>query len=166
MSNISLDANWKVYSDAKFLGAYSFADGEKKTVTIRDVMQEQVVGDRGVSSLCLILYFVEDIKPMVLNKTNSKTIDQVCHTRKMSDWIGKKIVLGVDPTVRFGGRTVPAVRVLNEQPVSVVADLKCENCGNTIKAFGKMTAGQVAQMAHEKFGKYLCTDCGQKAMKG
>lgn len=161
MSNIDLNCNWKRQSDVKYIGAYSFDDNEIKTLTIKDVNRETVVGNNGQSSECLVIYFVEPEKPMVLNRTNAKMLDHVCHTTKMSGWIGKKICLGVEHNIRLGRDRVDGVRVLDRQPVMENIP-HCAECGKPITAFGKMTAAQVATASQQKFGKCLCVECGQK----
>ena len=58
-----------------------------------------------------VLHFVEDVKPMVLNKTNGRLIAQITGSETDDGWIGKKIVLYHEPNVEFGGQLVGGIRV-------------------------------------------------------
>lgn len=68
-----------------------------------------------------IAYFVEPIKPMVLNATNSK-IMQSFHPEKspmVEDWNMVKIELYVDKSVKMKGDVVGGIRIRPVQPVAV-----------------------------------------------
>ena len=77
-------------------------------------------------------------------------------------WIGKKITLYFDPSVRFGKETPGGVRceIPREEPLP-----KCENCGRDIQGAGRMTPEQTAAYTKSKYGKALCADCATAAAK-
>jgi len=58
-----------------------------------------------------LLWFKEFDRPMVLNPTNAQLIVQACQAEHSDGWMGKKIVLYVDPTVMLNGRPVGGIRV-------------------------------------------------------
>ncbi len=58
-----------------------------------------------------ILYFKEDVKPMVLNWTNTQLIFKVTNTDDTDDWEGHEIILFEDPTIRFKDQLVGGIRV-------------------------------------------------------
>jgi hypothetical protein len=58
-----------------------------------------------------VLYFKEDIKALVLNKTNAGTITTIVGSDELDDWVGHKITL-VPRQVEFSGKQVWAIRVL------------------------------------------------------
>ena len=68
--------HWKKYTNPNYLGAYAFQPGEEKTVTIKEVKREAVQNQSGTEE-CTVAHFVEDVKPLILNKTNCKTISTV-----------------------------------------------------------------------------------------
>jgi hypothetical protein len=136
---------------------------------------------------CPIAYFVEPVKPVVLNVTNCKVIAKIYKTPDVEKWMGKKIQLFATQVKAFG-ELVDAVRVRSyvpdeskqknpsptkqseptqpaptepTEPVSICAD-----CNEPITAFGKMTAAQVADHTAGKYGRQLCADCATKAANG
>lgn len=57
-----------------------------------------------------VLYFREDVKALVLNKTNAGTITTIVGSDELDEWIGHKITL-VAREVEFSGKQVWAIRV-------------------------------------------------------
>lgn len=92
---------------------------EKKPLvfTIKNVKQEietMVAGKRGNFN---IAYFVENIKPMVLNATNSKIIKGFANSPFVEDWNNIKVELYVDNKVKFGKEIMSGVRISALQPL-------------------------------------------------
>jgi len=54
--------------------------------------------------------FDELDKPLILNATNIKRIARACNSQETDDWIGKKIILYVDPDVEYAGNVVGGIR--------------------------------------------------------
>ena len=108
--------HWKQYFDYKYLGAYSLEPGEERVLTIKNLHQEEVVGNNGDKSMLPVLYFYDSPKPMILNKVNSKTITKIYKTPDPRQWIGKKIQIYVDPGVRVGRERVEALRIRPKEP--------------------------------------------------
>ncbi len=103
--------HWKKLTNPNYLGAYAFDQGEEKTVTIDTVTEETVTGTDGRESGCMVLHFREsNVKPMILNRTNAKTIEKIAGTPYIEDWAGLPIILCVRTVSAFGGE-VDAVRV-------------------------------------------------------
>jgi hypothetical protein len=67
-----------------------------------------------VLSLKLISGEIENIKPLVANRTNSDAIAEILG-RKLSAWVGHQIVLFQDVT-KLKGKTVPCIRVRAPKP--------------------------------------------------
>lgn len=67
--------------------------------------------------------FRELEKPMVLNSTNGQIMAMVFGSEESDDWVGKKIVLYVDPTISFAGKLVGGIRCRapRNQPVKPVS---------------------------------------------
>ena len=57
-----------------------------------------------------ILHFKESEKPFILKPTNGQLIEAITGSGEFKDWIGKKIVMYVDPTISFGGELKGGVR--------------------------------------------------------
>ena len=62
-----------------------------------------------------MIYFEEDHKGLVCNKTNAKTIARVTGSEDFEDWTGKKISL-YRAEVEFQGDMVEAIRVKVRTP--------------------------------------------------
>lgn len=154
--------HWKSLMDCDFLGVYSFEDGKDKLVTIQKVTREVVTGAGGRKEECPIIYFNEsNIKPLIMNSTNAKTISKILGTPDTEKWIGGQIQIYPDFTVKFGGEVTGGVRVRPFLPKKET--YTCSDCGkNIISAFG-LTAEEITKRNHKKYGKPLCADCAIKA---
>jgi hypothetical protein len=153
--------HWKKLTNPDYLGAYAFQPGEEMIVTIKNVANEIVTGTDGKKESCSVMHFIEDnVKPLVLNATNNKTIAKALKTPYVEHWAGKKIQLYVE-TVKAFGEMVDAVRVRPFLPVE--KELICADCGKKIEKFGKMTADVMAKYTLSKYGRMLCSECATKA---
>lgn len=97
---------------SRWLRATDCEDGDL-ILTIEDVRQEKV-GMGGDDSLKWVVYFHENDKGLVLNKTNSNTIAKL-YGDDTDDWTGKKVVLYATE-VQFQGDMVDAIRVRTKPP--------------------------------------------------
>ena len=158
--------HWKKLTNPDFLGAYAFDRGEEKTATIKDVRQDKVTGADGKEEMCTIVYFAEDLKPLILNRTNAKMITKLYHTGYIDEWVGKRITMCVK-NVRAFGEVVEAVRIKNEIPrAASTAPILCEDCGTAISAVGTYSAADIARINKNRFGKALCAECSKKRQDG
>lgn len=70
-----------------------------------------------------VLYFKEDVKPMILNNTNKELLKIATGGTTVGEIKGKQIVAYNDPTVMFGKKAVGGIRLRapkNRQPVDDV----------------------------------------------
>lgn len=151
--------HWKRLTNPDYLGAYAFDQGEIKTVTIDHVNTEVVQNQTGSKEECIVAHFSENVKPLILNKTNCKTIEKIYGTAYIEEWHGKQIQLQVKKVSAFGD-VVDAVRVMNSMPGD---DLICEMCHRIIKPAAGKSAEELAEIAKKHTGKQLCLEC-QKAV--
>lgn len=149
------ETHWKKLTNPNYLGSYAFAPGEEKIVTIERVVQEDVTGAEGKTSLCIVAY-LENEKPLVLNKTNCKAISKLLKTPYIEEWAGHRITLAVQQVKAFG-EDVDAVRVRPRLPGEV-----CEVCGQEIRAGSGRSAAEIADLSMQKYGKKLCLECATK----
>lgn len=118
MSNIEKKTHWKKLSNPNYLGAYAITPDSDMVVTINRAVNEDVVGSSGKKDECLVIHFQEkDVKPMILNVTNAKTIERIHNTPYIEEWSGKKIQLYVAQVNAFG-ETVDALRIRPIAPKS------------------------------------------------
>lgn len=153
--------HYKMLMDTNYLGAYSLEDGRDIILTIREVRKEAVVGADGKKEDCIVCYWKEQEKPMILNATNCKAITKLVGSPYIEKWAGHRIQIGSE-RVRAFGDVVDALRVRTFKPTETKQAVKCEACGSEISGAGGMTADQVAAYTAKKYGKRLCADCAKK----
>lgn len=109
--------HWKKLTNPDYLGAYSlYVNGERSelTVKIKSVSVKKVKGSDGKDQECMVAE-LEGHKPMVINRTNAKTISRIYGTRFIEDWAGKYITLYI-ADVRAFGNDEEALRIKQQVP--------------------------------------------------
>jgi len=92
-------------------------DGKPLIFTIKEVRQEYGAKVAGKKIDANIAYFIENIKPLVLNSTNSKQLKAFSGgTPFVEDWKNILIELFIDHNVKFKGDVVDGVRIRPTQP--------------------------------------------------
>jgi hypothetical protein len=95
--------------ESKFLKQSDVGAGMLMTVS---GCEKHNVAQEGVEpELKWCLLFEESDKPLVLNSTNIQLAERIFDSDNTDNWIGKKIVLYVDPNVSYGGKVVGGIRV-------------------------------------------------------
>lgn len=154
--------HWKKMTNPNYMGDYSIPEGCDLIATIDYVAQENVTGVGGKTEVEVVAHFSDGNKPLILNKTNMKTIQKIYKTPYIEDWKGRKIQIYYDPTVKFGREVVGGLRIREFVPAQQQVSLICADCGNTIgDAFGK-SANWVSMYTHKTYGKELCAECAKK----
>lgn len=159
-----MQTHWKKLTNPNYLGAYSIENNQDLILTIKNVREERVTGPDGKKDDCVVCYFYENVKPMILNATNMKMITKLYKTPFIEEWAGKKIQVGIEKVKAFGD-IVDALRVRKiipqiEQTEEIV---KCSNCGNDIvNPSGRMNSVQLAEYTTQKYGQALCPACATK----
>lgn len=90
------------------------SDFDEDTVRTIQRVEEEILGQGKDAQKKAVIYFDEDDKGMVCNKTNFKTIASL-HGDDTDDWIGKQITLYATE-VPFGDKMVMSVRVRLKAP--------------------------------------------------
>lgn len=83
-------------------------------VTIDFVAQEKINDDTP-----FIMHFKEEIKPLILNKTNFEMTAMLLQLEDSDDWGGHQIILRPDRTKNPQGQVVDCIRVDSELPSDV-----------------------------------------------
>ncbi len=151
--------------DQDYIGAYAFKPNEDMILTIKSWTRKEVIGEDGKKAEHTVLYFQEsNVKPLVLNKTNGKTIQKIYDTPNIEEWVGKKIQLYATKVKAFG-EMKEAVRIREYIPQAPKKEKPevCTNCKKQIEAYGAKSAPQLAQYTLEKYGRKLCASCASKA---
>lgn len=155
--------HWKKLTHPDYLGAYALNPGEDRTLTIKSVASEMVTGTDGKKEECIVARFTENEKPMILNKTNMKTIQKLYKTPYIEDWAGKKITIYIEKVKAFG-EVVEALRIREQIPriTPPEPDVFCDVCGKKIVAPHGMTVSAMIKRTQATYGKNVCMDCAIK----
>jgi len=86
-------------------------EGKDLCFTIKNVRQEIGTAVAGRKGNFNIAYFVEDIKPLVLNATNSKVLSKITGSVFVQDWNSIKVELYIKSDVKMKGEVVGGVRI-------------------------------------------------------
>jgi hypothetical protein len=143
-----------------YISSYEFRFGKDLIVTIKDVKEEIITGDGGRKEPCRVARFKEDVKPMILNKKNCKTISKLYNSDEMEKWSNARIQLYFDQSVKFGSETVGGVRVRAFIP-EVVSD-KCEECKKQVTEHNGASPSVIIKATKNKYGVVLCGECALK----
>ena len=84
---------------------------EDTVVTVEKVGKANVAPKGEEAEYKWLIRFTEFPKPMVLNSTNIKRLAKACDSDDTDNWIGKQVVLFVDPDVEFAGNVVGGLRI-------------------------------------------------------
>lgn len=105
-----------VPSQSKYLSKDDVGEAGRN-LTIKGFKREPVKNDAGTNEDKAVMYFEEDIKPMILNKTNMNRLAVITKAETTGDCKGKTINVFCDPMVEFGGKIVGGLRIRAEQAV-------------------------------------------------
>ena len=153
------ETHWKKLINPDYLGAYSLDPGKDMVLTIKVVRKEMVTGADGKKEECIVCYWQEDQKPMILNVTNCKMIAKLLKTPYIEKWAGHRIQIGAEMVSAFGEK-VEALRVRKNLPEE--ASVACEECGQFIQPAFNMSVTQLAAYTKKKYGKQLCAECAKE----
>lgn len=95
--------------ESKFLKQSDIGQGALMTVS--GCERHNVAKEGAEPEFKWCLTFEENDKPLVLNSTNIQLCERVFSTDDTDGWVGKKLVLYVDPNVSYGGKVVGGIRV-------------------------------------------------------
>ena len=109
--------DYRTMFDRNYLGHLDLA-GREVTLTIAKVVGGELTAEGGRKSRKPIVHFGNGVKPLIVNKTNAKTIASLYGTF-VQDWAGKRITLFTSMTRNpDGGGQVECVRIRPKLPGS------------------------------------------------
>lgn len=116
-------------------------------LTIKDAYYNTNVDVSGNKTDGYFLEFEENVKPMVVNSINRKTISNIIkmnkgctavESRNIGNWIGQTIELVFDSTVRMMGKNTGGIRVKPTSPIPNIDDKKALELLNTSKTLQEL----------------------------
>lgn len=109
--------HWKKFFDYNYLGSHDLEHGQDLIATIKNVEQRQViVPQTGKKQEKPVLVFEENIKPMILNPTNSRNITAVVGSNYVEDWKGQKVIIYIDQKIKLRKDVVEGLRIKMQKP--------------------------------------------------
>lgn len=126
--------HWKLLTNPDYIGAYWLPEGQDVTVTIDYVVREMITGTGGKKEECTVAH-LRDVKPFILNATNSKTIAKL-YGPYIEDWAGQRITLFAS-TAKLAGDTVECLRIrpkVAEKVAGPITDARLDKAIESIKA--------------------------------
>lgn len=158
--------------DSEYLGAEDIDDDVEPILTIDALWNGMVTLQRGKENKDVLSFKEErvpgimQVRPLIINSTNRKTLRKLFGDAKADTLVGKQIQLYIDHKVRDpqdGGLTDGIrirpfkPRVKKEAPVP-----PCADCGGTIEAAMGKPPGWLAAYTAKHYGVSLCAACAQK----
>lgn len=152
--------HWKKFQDNNYVGEYMFDGTDKDLVlTIKDTFLEEVFEPNSNKTTNeRVISFEEIPQKLICNTTNAKRIEKLFESPFVEDWVGKKIALYFDKTVKFGGQCVGGIRVRTTKPADTTA-IVCEQCGGKLKPVSGRSVEFMADYTKKKYGMVLCGAC-------
>ena len=162
----------KFERDSEYMGADDIDSNVEPVLTIRNLYRGKVTLQRG-PEVKNVLTFVEEtvpgiqeVRPLIVNSTNRQALKKLYGQVTANALEGKKIQLYIEHNVRNPSKNelTDGIRIRDKKPSAgkPVAAPKCSECGKEITGAGSFTAEQIAQGSKQKYGKFLCVECGQK----
>lgn len=170
LSRITGDASIKRYYDTDYIGAYSLDDGAEPILTIDSLWYGDLTLGGGRKEPHVVMKFkeksvagVEEVKPLILNATNRKTLKKLFGGDSAAILENKRIQLYIDPKVRDpqdGGFT-EGLRIKPFVP-KVEGIPRCTQCKGEVVAAGPMSAVQIVALSQKRKGEIWCAACLKK----
>jgi hypothetical protein len=95
--------------ERKFLGQSDV--GKAVLWTVHGVEKVNTAKEDAEPVMKWAMNFGESDKPMVLNSTNIQLCEKIFSSDDTDHWVGKKLVVYVDPNVSYGGKITGGLRV-------------------------------------------------------
>lgn len=147
--------SWEKVIDNNFISAEMIGTaGAEKIVTITDIDFAECYDDQKKQKVQKQTVFFQESKPLVLNKTNAKTLKRLFspNSDDPSDCVGHKVILKVENVKAFGKMT-DAIRIKE------FSEEKCPICGKVILPYAGKTVEEVKEISMRNLGEVMCGEC-------
>ena len=147
--------SWEKIIDPNFINAELIGGvGSEKVVTIKDIDMAECYDEGTKQKVQKQTVFFEECKPMVLNKTNAKTLKRLFspNSDTPSDAFGHRIILKVEEVKAFGKKTT-GIRIKE------FSEEKCPVCGKVILPYAGKTVAEIKEISQRNLGSVMCGEC-------
>lgn len=147
--------HWKKAFNSEYIGAADLQDYKDIILTIKEVRYEDTRGTKDKEKKN-VAYFVENMKPMILNATNCKAVRKLAGgSNFINDWKNIRVQLYVEQGVKAFGEVTDALRIRSTPPPQeqkqvdvTVAILNLTSCTNQEELRNVYTALSTAEKNH------------------
>ena len=150
--------SWEKIIDPNFLNAELIGDvGAERVVTIKDIDMAECYDEATKAKIQKQTVFFEECKPMVLNKTNAKTLKRLFspNSDNPADAFGHRVILKVEKVKAFGKITT-GIRIHEH------SEEKCPVCGKAILPYAGKTVAEIKEISQRNLGQVMCGVCMKK----
>lgn len=158
--------------DSEYLGAEDIDDGVEPILTIAGLWNGKVTLQRGKENKDVLTFAEErvpgiyQVRPLIINSTNRKTLRKLFGDAKASTLVGQKIQLYIDHNVRDpqDGGITDGIRIRPHKPRAPKQEPvpPCTDCKNPIEPAMGRDARWLAAYTAKNYGVPLCAACAQK----
>jgi hypothetical protein len=111
-----MKTHWKKAFNKDYLGSHDLDEKDLKVV-IDHVEVREVKDTSGKSSKCNVAIFKGNVKPMILNVTNCKTIKRFSCSNYIEEWSDIAVTIYIDNNVKAFGEITEGLRIRPKQPI-------------------------------------------------
>lgn len=147
--------SWEKIIDPNFINAELIGDiGAEKVVTIKDIDMAECYDEGTKSKVQKQTVFFAECKPMVLNKTNAKTLKRLFspNSDDPRNAFGHRVILKVEEVKAFGKKTT-GIRIKE------FSEEKCPICGKPILPYAGKTVAEIKEISKRNLGSIMCGQC-------
>lgn len=150
--------SWEKVIDPNFINSELIGTvGAEKIVTINNIDWAECYDDQTKKKIQKQTVFFDECKPLVLNKTNAKTLKRLFspNSDNPADCIGHKVILKVE-SIRAFGKTTDAIRIKE------YSETLCEECKKPIQPMAGKSVSELVEISKRNCDKVLCVACMKK----
>lgn len=158
--------------DSEYLGAEDIEPNTEPILTIAALYNGMITLARGKERHDVVAFkeervpgSINQVRPLVLNATNRKTLRKIYKSVTAENLEGKQIQLYLEHNVRdpSTGDKVDGIRIRPRIPeVKRAEPVKCADCGKIITAVGNYSAEDIARINQGRYGRCICAECSKK----
>lgn len=157
--------------DSEYMGAEDIDPESEPVLTIKNIYNGDVTLSRGKENKDFIVFAensvpgIKNVRPLIINSTNRKTLRKLFKSVTASSLEGKKIQLYLEHNVRdpSTGDKVDGIRIRSRIPTAQRTEpILCADCGLPITALGTYTADDIANINLKRYGRKICAACSKK----
>lgn len=160
------------FRDSEYMGAEDLEPNTEPVLTIKALYNGFITLARGKERHDVIAFveetipgMINQVRPLVVNSTNRKTLRKLYKATSADALVGKKIRLYLEHNVRdpSTGDKVDGIRIRPTIPTAAKSDpIKCADCGKVITAVGNYSAEDIARINQGRYGRRICAECSKK----